>query len=138
MPKPAEDDEETKVADLMAKMVIAVRPKDSVRLASKRVLDEGIGAVPVLDEDGRPVGLLSQTDLLNAALLGENLSAAELMTGRMIAVHEAATMSLAMETMARERVHRLIVVDEDGHAIGILSVMDVLRWTTGLVSSEKR
>jgi len=131
MPNPTEDDKETKVAVLMAKMLIAVRPEDTVRLASKRVLEEGIGAVPVLDEEGRPVGLLSQTDLLNAAMLGEDLTAAELMTGRMIAVHEEATMSHAMLTMAQERVHRLIVVDEDGHAIGILTVMDVLRWTTG-------
>ena len=116
------------VKDLMAKLLIAVRPEDSVRLATQRVLDEKISAVPVLDGEGRPLGLLSQADLLTAAMLEEPMTAEELMSGRMVMVHEAASLVVATGTMATERVHRLIVVDDLGHAVGMLSSMDVLCW----------
>jgi len=120
--------EATTVGGVMTRLVIAVRPQDPVQVAIERVLDEKIGAVPVLDEDGHPVGFLSQTDLLRAAALGVELEAGELMTGAVMSVREDAKLAFAATLMARHGLHRLIVVDAEHRAVGMLSSLDVLRW----------
>ena len=122
----------TTVAEVMTKLVIAVRPADGVGVATTRVIEERVGAVPVLDAEGLPLGVLTETDLLRAAVLGEDLRADELMTGAMNAVHQGATLAFATALMADCGEHRLIAVDDQGRAVGILSAIDVLRWLAKL------
>ena len=57
----------SKVGNSREGRFIAVRREDTVRLATDRLIQERIGAVPVLDPDGRPVGILTRLDLLRAA-----------------------------------------------------------------------
>lgn len=119
---------DTLVGDMMTKVVIAVRPQDTVRLATDRVIDEKISAVPVLDEDGRPLGLLSRLDLLRAATLAEVLTAEELMPANVHMIHRGSTLALAAATMVELKTHRLIAIDDGGTAVGMLSSLDVMCW----------
>lgn len=119
------------VAEAMTAQVIAVRPEDDLSRACARVLDEKIGAVPVLDPDGRPVGILSKSDLLLAAVRHQTAKAREVMSSPVTTIGEDSPLSLAAATMAHHGVHRLVVVDSEGTSVGILSSMDVLRWLAG-------
>lgn len=55
----------TPMSALMRTQVFAVRPEVSLEAFTELLLDRGIGGAPVVDEDGRPVGVASKTDLLD-------------------------------------------------------------------------
>ena len=52
------------VAEVMARNPITVRPDASLREAARLMVQHRIGCLPVVDEAGRPVGLVTETDLL--------------------------------------------------------------------------
>ena len=52
------------VREVMTKEVVSVRTYTPFRLVASAMLDGGIGAVPVLDALGHPVGMVSRTDLV--------------------------------------------------------------------------
>ena len=63
MPRPVTLQAET-AADLMTPNPLSVRDTASVREAVAFLIDKGISGAPVIDEAGRPVGVLTQTDIL--------------------------------------------------------------------------
>jgi len=116
------------VAEIMTEQIISVGPKDDLSATCDRVLDEKISAVPVLDEDGRAIGIVSKSDLLLASVRGEMTTAEAAMSSPVSTIPRSAPLSIASATMAKHGFHRLVVVDEDGISVGILSSMDILRW----------
>lgn len=62
----AEGSGHQRVVDVMSDTVASASPDDLVVDAAKRMLDEGVHRLPVLDEEQRPVGILSTTDILRA------------------------------------------------------------------------
>jgi CBS domain-containing protein len=84
--------------------------------------------VPVVDTAGRPVGIVSKTDVIAHRHDGSLATAADAMTPVVVAVPESASVPLAAALMIHQRVHRLPVVAEDGRVIGMLSTLDVTRW----------
>jgi CBS domain-containing protein len=54
-------------ADIMARPVVSVTPETTITEAARLMLDHRIGGLPVLDRDGRLVGILSESDLLRRA-----------------------------------------------------------------------
>ena len=127
-----------KVRDLMAKNPYTVERNDVLSLPSELVERKRIRHFPVL-EDGRLVGILSQTDLLHAAFssamgYGERASEEYLRTipVKEVMIEEVVTasgdedVSAAARRMLEHKIGCLPVV-EDGRLIGILSETDLLR-----------
>jgi CBS domain-containing protein len=54
------------VARWMAHGVLALRPADTVRAAVEHMVDSGLRSLPVIDDDGRVVGIVSRNDLMEA------------------------------------------------------------------------
>ena len=97
----------------------------------------GVSAVPVLDENGAPIGIVSKTDMVRAEDFGRQeepgrLKAGDLMTPVAFTVPEFATVQEAADIMARAGVHRVFVVDEKGRATGVFSSMDIVRLVAGI------
>ncbi len=129
------DNRPVTVGDLMANDPIVVRADASLTDAA-RLLDEyDISGLPVVDPDGKLVGVVSETDLVHARAtewLWANwtgLQVRHLMTSPAITISGTATLEAAAIRMERERVHRLVVVgDEDAtRPIGVISTSDVVR-----------
>ncbi|MFF8386407.1 CBS domain-containing protein [Streptomyces kanasensis] len=119
------------VADLMTPEVVAVQRGTSFKEIA-RLLDEfGITAVPVVDEDGRPVGVVSEADLLHRHTSGEpgpNTNTAEgLMSSPAVVARPQWSAVEAARVMERRRIKRLPVVDGTGRIIGVLSRRDLLQ-----------
>jgi CBS domain-containing protein len=112
-------------------------------------------SVPVVDEQGRPIGVVSRSDLLRHRRDGEQEPplrlagpygghgdylgpgfhsdvAAELVADVMMclafSLPETATLSRAAAIMAYEGVHQIPVVTSDGKVVGLISSLDVVRW----------
>ncbi len=93
-----------------------------------------VSGLPVVDESGILVGLLSQTDLLHARTTEAlwhawpGLTVRHLMTQPAVTVMSNTAIDEAMNLMERLRIHRLVVIDADGETpIGVLSVTDLVR-----------
>ena len=112
--------ESTPISVIMARDVICVRPEASRSELLRLFLSKGISGVPVIDDEGRPLGVASKTDVLRG--LGaetEDARAADIMTPVTLAMPEHASIARAAALMAYERVHRVIVVGPsgDGYAV---------------------
>ena len=148
-PRPVSVDAHTLVKSIMSAHVICVHADASLETIATLFLEDGVTAVPVTDPDGRPIGMVSKTDLLrevqergsipeapNPQQLPRGFHeerivtdcAGEVMTPLVFAVLENATVAQAISLMAFERVHHAPVVTADGCVVGVLSSMDVMHW----------
>ncbi|MFD4502834.1 CBS domain-containing protein [Streptomyces sp. NPDC058457] len=130
------------VSDVMTHTVLALRHGAAFKDIVKAMQQWHVSAAPVLDDDGRVVGVVSEADLLRkeqarADAPGRRpesdraketaVTAEELMTVPAITVHPGATLPEAARTMARHGVKRLPVVDADGLLRGVVSRADLLK-----------
>jgi CBS domain-containing protein len=134
------------VGDVMTRTVIAVGRQATFKDITQNMREWHVSAVPVLEADGRVIGVVSEADLLakeeyrdGVPALGEPrermeqlrksgaLSAGELMTTPAVSVHEDAPLTEAARIMAHKRVKRLPVVDGEGRLAGIVSRVDLLK-----------
>ncbi|HSN32547.1 MAG TPA: CBS domain-containing protein [Ideonella sp.] len=116
-----------KVRDCMAHRLEGVDGGDSARTAAERMAALGVGSLPVF-EAGRAVGMVTDRDLV-VRVLARGLDGAtpvrQAMTRGIVICFADDDVRQAAATMARERVRRLIVVDRELQAIGMLSVDDL-------------
>ncbi len=88
-------------------------------------------AVPVVDSAGRPVGVVSRSDLVEHMVDGEGAAprtVGEVMMCVGFTLSEDASLSHAAALMAYEGVHRIPVVSFEGKVVGLVTSMDVVRW----------
>jgi CBS-domain-containing membrane protein len=117
------------VADIMNPKVLYIREGDRLTLARRKILEFGITAVPILDDTHRPVGVVSLRDLDSDP---EQPST----TGTVVSVRGDASVEDAAKRLADENVHHLVVIDELGVAIGMVSSLDVVRAFVGMPASH--
>ncbi len=100
-----------------------------------------IGALLVLDDEGRAAGILSERDLLTRVLLAHRDPATttveEVMTRRVFCIDTCSTVSEAMGAMTYGRYRHLPVVTE-GKVIGLVSIGDLVRAVSGDQERELR
>ncbi|HKU37374.1 MAG TPA: CBS domain-containing protein [Polyangiales bacterium] len=137
----------TPVAELMTTHVFCVRPDVSLESLRTLLIERKISGVPVVDERGKPIGIVSKTDLVRhrfedgetAAVdprLGLGFHVSELAEGTVadvmsplpITVSEDTPVSRVAAAMASEAVHRLPIVGADGAVVGIISALDLVGW----------
>ena len=126
------------VADLMETAVRSLTPEMRLARAAAVLADDQIGGAPVCDEDGKVVGVLSQSDLTDVFASPRERTVAEVMTPEVLFVRESAPIGEAIRSMAFEGVHRLIVLDDEGRLRGVVSSMDILRELAGFERENRR
>ncbi|UQA94411.1 CBS domain-containing protein [Streptomyces halobius] len=115
------------VADLMTPNAVTAQPGTTFKEIT-RLLDEyGITAVPVVDENERTVGVVSEADLLRRQSKEGPSTAATLMTSPAIVARPEWSAVLAARTMDEKKIKRLPVVDDSGRLIGVISRRDILQ-----------
>ncbi len=134
----------TAVKDVMTTRVIWVRKDAPFRELAAALRRHRVSAFPVLGDDDKVIGVVSEADLLaKEALDGEpgvfagilhhrdaekarGITAGDLMTAAVVAVAPEDTVEYAAQLMYSRKVKRLPVIDGRGHLVGILSRADVL------------
>lgn len=119
------------VSALMTTDVVCVSDTLSVASLTALLVERCFSGVPVVDAEGRPVGMVSKSDLLRQHHEGGNpdkTRVADVMAPVAFTIKHSAPISQAAALMAYERVHRLPIVSDDGKVVGILSTIDVVRW----------
>jgi citrate synthase len=116
------------VADVMSSPAITASPRESVAEVAERMSANRLGSVVVV-EDRRPVGILTERDLVRFAGSGADASVtkvAEWMTERPDVVAPEVEVTEAWRNLA-ERGYRHIPVVEDTELVGVVSMRDVMR-----------
>jgi CBS domain-containing protein len=110
--------------------VVTARSSETVSDLVQRLADERIGALPIVDEDGRVIGLVAERDiLLSLAAHGEaglSKRAEEVMERRLATCSPSDPVRQVMATMTNRRLRHVIVL-EDKHLHGIISIGDVVK-----------
>lgn len=135
--------------DVMSTQVTTIEAGASVREAAKRMLRRRVSALPVVDEAGRIIGIVSEGDLVRRAELGteaarswwlrmfaedaasdyvktHGASVDEVMTRRVVSVRRTTPLQEIARLMEKHRVKRLPVL-EAGKPVGIVSRADLVR-----------
>ena len=126
------------VADVMHRDVTVLEPRDTMETATRRMGERRLKRLPVVDGEGRLVGILSRADVLRAvaesfprdATGGSRLgaqTAGELMRTDVPVVEATAPLAEVVNAVAGTRLNRAVVVDAERHVVGIVSDAGVLR-----------
>lgn len=122
-----------RVGDLMTIDPIAVSVDASIEDAEELLRVHHISGLPVVDADGRLVGVISMTDLLYLAVPSvralirhreRGIRVGEVMSTPPVTIESTATLREAARLMHEDRLHRLVAVNADGRPIGVISAMD--------------
>ena len=101
----------------------------SVLEVARRMAHRGIGAVPVVDGD-RVVGIFTERDILTrivaAGRVPEDTVVEDVMSTNLVLAKHNETYETCLGRMQTSRVRHLIVVDDDQHLAGVVSLRDLL------------
>lgn len=116
------------VADLMETEVTGIEEFRSIRQAAKRLLSADIGSLIVYSEDEVPVGIVSDTDVLQAVVDADRPLAetpvTEYMSHPLLMIEESTPVRDAVRRMNEEGVEQLVIIEEYD-VIGIISQADI-------------
>ena len=138
----------TAVKDVMTSRVIWVTKDAPYKELAARLREDRVSAFPVLDDEGKVIGVVSEADLLTKEALdggydgmpgmitgllrrkeqgkARGVTAGDLMTQPAVTISPDAAVENAARLMYKNKISRLPVVDADGHLTGIISRADVL------------
>ena len=118
------------VKDIMTRDVQYCGPDTNLAVAAKMMWDSDCGVVPIVNVEGRVMGMITDRDICMAAATKTrapaSITAWETSSGKAITCRPDDNIRAALDLMERGKVRRLPVVDEDGMLQGMLSMNDLV------------
>jgi IMP dehydrogenase len=105
---------------------ITLRPENTIQEALQLVREKGISGLPIVDGQGKLVGILTNRDLRFAGQPGERISTIMKAQG-LITAHEHITMAEAKKLLHINRIEKLPVVDKDNLLKGLITFKDIVK-----------
>ena len=119
------------VEDLMTKPAATIHTRDVLSLAAENMWNHDCGVLPVVDDAGKLVGVITDRDICIAAWSRGRLLTAirveEAMSTDVVSMTRGQDLALAELLMAERQVRRIPIVDADHRPVGILSINDIAR-----------
>lgn len=144
------------IKDIMTRDVVTVSIKDNVEKCASLLIEHGLSGLPVLDENEKLVGIVTEGDLIRRAsrikgpavleVLGGMIyldspkkfidelkhsmgqKAGDIMSDKIITINEEQTIEEGATLLVEKAVKRLPVVDEKGYLVGIVSRRDIMSY----------
>ncbi len=127
-----------KVADVMTSPAVTIRGDEPLGVATARMVEHGIKRLPVLDGNGKLIGVLSRVDVLRQVVSEEAKKRAakapsgaahtvgDIMISEIPTIHEDAQLADVIASFLEAGTRRLIVTDDAGRPLGLISDADVV------------
>lgn len=132
-------DPDRKVAEVMTPEVVTVFPDVVLGKAAKLMVEKHLKRLPVVDKEGKLVGILGRLDILNtiaavhlpqwhpkAHRAGTSATVADVMTREVPAVHESSTLEEIFQLLVSSSHKRVVVVDDERRVVGIIADSDLI------------
>ncbi|MET1128376.1 MAG: CBS domain-containing protein [Thermoproteota archaeon] len=130
----AEDErriEEVLVSDIMTSQVVTAKPEESIVDAAKKMAENGVGSLVIVDDKGYVLGIITEGDIVRRVVAAgkdpASIRVGEVMTTNPVTIFEDATIAAAAELMKRKNIGHLPVVSSSGRLVGIVSRTDIVR-----------
>ena len=118
-----------KIKDVMKTTPITVRLDDSVTEAAKLMRDHGVGFLPVVDENQRVCGVITDRDIVARVIACEappnSTRVVDAMTLELVRVHKDDDIDVAAHAMSDTHKGRVLVTGEDDVLEGVVSLSDL-------------
>jgi CBS domain-containing protein len=119
------------VSEIMTENPKCCSPDTSLQDVAKLMIDNDCGEIPVLDEQGRPVGVVTDRDIACRCVAEgkdpRQTTAREAMSEPVATVRADESLESCCRLMEGNQIHRVPVVDESGACCGIVAMADVAR-----------
>ena len=118
-----------KLGEQFKKDVVTVPPDASIREAAHLMRERGVGAVVVVNEKEKPVGIVTDRDVAMAVAVDEHdpdSPIREIMPGELITIGENEGIFNATQYVFGYQVRRLPIVDSEGKLVGIVTMDDLV------------
>jgi CBS domain-containing protein len=129
LPRALEGDE-MNCEQLMRRDIDAVSPRDNLRTAARKMRDRGVGFLPVVDEQHRPVGTLTDRDIAVRSVAQDqrpsHVRVHEVMSTFPVTCWLFDELDAAERLMEKAQKSRIMCVDKDGILVGVISLSDIL------------
>ncbi len=118
-----------KAKDVMSTKVISVRPDTTALDLAQILYEKRISGVPVVDEKGVLVGVVSERDLLNLIFSGNanSTKVSEIMTKNPISFTPETELDKISLAISERGFRRVIIVDNENKVVGIVSRHDIIK-----------
>lgn len=122
---------DTRAGDLMTRNVATVYPNDTAQFAARLMRDEDCGALPVIDRQGRMIGMITDRDItIRLVADGADPRLAQVrdcMTAEVFACHADDPIEGCIGLMRQHQVRRMPIVNDRNQLLGIVSQGDLVR-----------
>ncbi len=119
-----------KITDYMTKPVVTVKATETIRGAVKKMDHYNIGSLIVVDGSKKPVGIMTERDIIRKALAAnldlDKTSIAKIMTKKVMTVRMEGTLIEVASIMKAHTMRRIVVVDKSGKAVGVVTSKDLV------------
>ncbi|MEM0243230.1 MAG: CBS domain-containing protein [Candidatus Aenigmatarchaeota archaeon] len=128
--------------DIMNKNIIYAKPYETIKTVSQRMIEKDISGLPILDDEGKVVGIISRTDIIK---LSEHYTKEELeklkvedflkkRRKKIIVAKPNTPIKKIIKIMMKENISRIPIIDENRKIVGIVSKSDIIR----IISAESK
>jgi CBS domain-containing protein len=133
------------VSDLMRKKLVTIKESASVQEAANKMKKKDVSSLVVVDENGRPLGLITERDLVRKVCIRDvyasKVTNKEIMSSPLITVKSKSLSSEAVDIMLQNNVRHLLVIDNESSEnvdkpIGIITPLDFTR-SQGYAGSDE-
>jgi CBS-domain-containing membrane protein len=115
------------ITEIMSRRLVTARPELPADRLVELFLDQHVGCVPIVNQAGRAIGIVTKLDVVECMKEGRP-TARELMMPIAMSLDVHATVGQAARVMSAERIHHVLIVDDDRRLVGIVSALDVVHW----------
>ncbi len=111
------------VKEIMTKDVVTVQSATPVREVADLLSERNVSGVPVVDDEGRVLGVVSELDVVGR----RGATAADIMSKQVISVTEDTDVDEVLHLFLNQRIRRVPVLSDAQHLAGIVSRSDLVR-----------
>ncbi|MEM1659597.1 MAG: CBS domain-containing protein [Candidatus Bathyarchaeia archaeon] len=126
------------VKDVMSSPVITVEEETTVNVIAELMDKHGLGCIIVTGKDGKPIGIITERDLVSRVLAKnvrpDSIKAKDVMTAPLITIEPDATINEAAKKMSKLNIRRLGVMYK-GELIGLISSKDIVNVMPELIET---
>ena len=122
--------------DVMLKKIHTIKPDEKVALARLKMFRHAVGALPVIGDDGRLVGIITLRDVDFAGSAGADVSSLavkDLMTTELLLGNESTSIAEISDIMLKTGIQRIPIVDGNKKLIGLVTQTVVIRAVRSLL-----
>ncbi|SEH40892.1 CBS domain-containing protein [Halopenitus malekzadehii] len=123
------------VGRVMTSEAITVHPDTFVEEAASLLLENDIGSLIVVDDDGRLEGILTTTDFVHIVAASKpkaKTTVERYMSTDVTTASAQDAITDVADVMIAEGIHHLPVIDDEGNVIGVVSTTDLTEYISGL------